>query len=207
MSEAFGFRLVASPDTPGFMARIRRTIEGHGFSVAEQESPRLKTPGLLFSADGKNSMSMAFTIESGWPALTMYPVERAVFQEYGGEKIGALLEAIGGATPVHIARTFDEGLHATITTQTLGREPIYIDWVQIFGPELVKRWGADVLKKGPFFRTSELPNGSWALWTRPDPYAEGKARTIREAADYLGIDLEPHYVKIGKDEKIKVDWP
>jgi hypothetical protein len=207
MSEPFGFGLVAGPTTSGFVDHVHRTIESLGFSVEQQETPWLKTPRLSLSADGKSSMAIDFGTESGWHVLTMYPVHREVFQEYGGERIGALLETVGGAVPVQIARTFDEGLHATVTTQNLDREPIYIDWLQIFGPELAKRWGADVLKRGPFFRSSELPNGSWALWTRPDPYAEGKARTIREAADYLGIELEPHYIKIGKDEKIKVDWP
>lgn len=207
MSEAFGFRLVARPTTTEFLDHLRRTIESRGFSVEEQETPWLKTPRMRFSADGKSSMAIDFSIESGWHALTMYPVEREVFQEYGGETIGTLLEAVAGVIPTEIARSFKESLHAVVTTDELGREPIYIDWLQVYGPELVKRWGADVLKKGPFFRASELPNGSWALWTRPDPYAEGEARSIREAADYLGIELEPHYVKISKDEKIKVDWP
>jgi hypothetical protein len=207
MSQPFGFGLVAGPTTPGLMDHVRRTIEGRGFSVEQGETPWLKTPRLSFSADGKASMAIDFGIQAGWHVLTMYPVDREVFEEYGGERIGTLLEAVGGVIPVQIGRSFDEGVHATVTIESLGREPIYIDWLQIFGPELVKRWGADVLKRGPFFRSSELPNGSWALWTRPDPYAEGKARTIREAADYLGIELEPHYVKISKDEKIKIDWP
>ncbi len=80
----------------------------------------------------------------------------------------------------------------------------FVDWVQYWAEPIVRRWGVEQLRRGPFSRVEERERGAYLVLLADEPDAEGMSR--RAAAEFLGIELRPLFVKVSADKKSRVSW-
>jgi hypothetical protein len=114
-------------------------------------------------------------------------VDDCHYRQYGAPFISRLFYKFSMAAEAELGRTFVD-LFECLTQDELANGVKSVDWFQYFSANVVNRWGAAYLKKGPFHRVQDFENGAFGIWLSPTPY---DMPAPERAAEYLGIKLPP----------------
>jgi hypothetical protein len=109
------------------------------------------------------------------------------YQNYGACFMSRVFARFSIAAESELGRTFVD-LFECLTAKELTGGIQSVDWFQYFSANVVKRWGAEYLKKGPFYRVEEFENGAYGVWLSPTPYDMPAPEPF---AEYFGIELPP----------------
>lgn len=119
-------------------------------------------------------------------SLAMF-VQDQHYREHGANFMSRIFARLSIAAEVELGRTFVD-MFECLTTQELTQGIKSLDWFQYFSANVVKRWGPEHLKKGPFYRIEEFENGAYGIWLSPTPFDMPAPEPF---AEYLGIKLPP----------------
>jgi len=167
--------------------RVDQCLAGLGFSKG-QADPLSGSVGYANPAF-PTGVPLSIGVSGPVANFSIYPITNKLRRSSGDDKLRSLLRDLCDGTSVLLGRTDTAEMMGVVTEAELQSGPDWFDWFQYWGPDLVRRWGLDRIKAGPFRLVEPRPSGACALTLFDGPDDPDQMKLQRRAAKHLGIQL------------------